>query len=238
MKYRILTLSAAAMLFLAGITTAEAPDYAKKGEVGMVRIQNQAAYKEAKIAMAWGDHLKPPTNCPRAIINLKEAMLTWTRIPVSIMGQVQLSSPDIRKLPIIIISTSEPAELSEIEKKNLGEYIKNGGFVLLDGDLSLLQMVRDIAGTRHVERIPVDHPIYQTPFLTGGPVMNNNAPMQTEPGGRMVLSEEAEGLLGLFIDDRLAMVYSPKGYYRGWQANSDAHLKFGINLIMYAITQG
>jgi hypothetical protein len=235
MKRRTLMLSSIVPFLLAGISIAEPPDYAKKSETGIIRIQNQGHYKEAKIAMAWGDHLKPPADCPRSIINLREAMLTWTKIPVTIMSQIQLSSPDIRKLPIIIISTDQPSDLSEIEKKNLKEYIKNGGFVVMDGDLSLLQMVRDIAGNQRIERIPVDHPIYQTPFLTGGPVYKSDTPMQTDPGGRMVISGEAEGLLGLFIDGRLAVVYSSKGYFAGWQANSDPHLKFGVNLIMYAI---
>ena len=238
MKHHILMLSMVIPFSLAGLSYAETPDYTKTSAVGIVRIQNQGDYKEAKIAMAWGDHLKPPADCPRSIINLREAMMTWTRIPVSIMSQVQLSSPNIHKLPIIIISTDNTADLSEIEKKNVRKYVENGGFVVADGDLSLLQMLRDIAGTGRIERIPSDHPIYQTPFLTGGPVLKGEAPMQTEPGARMVLSEEAEGLLGLFIDGRLAMVYSPKGYYKGWQDNGDVYLKFGVNLIMYAISGG
>lgn len=238
MKYRTLIFSLIAPFIFTGMLTAETPDLAVKSAVGIKRIQNQGNYREAKIAMVWGDHLKPPTDCPRSIINLREAMLTWTRIPVSIVNQVQLSSPDINKLPILIIAANESSELSEIEKKNLREYVKKGGFIVADGDLSLLQMIRDIAGNKQIVRIPSDHPIYQTPFLTGGPVLKGEAPMQTDPGGRMILSEEAEGLLGFFIDDRLAAVYSPKGYYKGWQSNHDAYLKFGVNLIMYAIDRG
>jgi hypothetical protein len=238
MKYRTLMFSIIAPFFLAGITAAETPDLAIKSAVGIKRLQNQGNYKEAKVAMVWGDHLKPPVDCPRSIINLREAMLTWTRIPISIMNQMQLSSPDINKLPILIIAANEPSELSEIEKKNLREYIRKGGFIVADGDLSLLQMIRDIAGNAHIVRIPADHPIYQTPFLTGGPVLKGEPPMQTEPGARMIISEEAEGLLGYFIGDRLVAVYSPKGYYKGWQSNQAAHLKFGVNLIMYAIDRG
>lgn len=239
MKYRTLIFSAVVPLLLSGLALAQPPDYAKRSAAGIVRIQNSGEYKEAKIAVAWGDHIQPPSNCSQSIINLRDAMLTWTKVPVAITGQVRLSSPDINKLPILFISTEGPAELSATEESNLREYIKNGGFVMADGNMSVLQMVRNIAGNKHLEYIPASHAIYQTPFLTGGPIREReNVPMQTEPGGRMLLTDEARGLLGYFIDGRLAMVYSPTRYYVGWQRNNDAYLKFGVNLIMYAITGG
>jgi hypothetical protein len=232
------------VLFLsAGLAGAQPPGYEVRGETGISRIQGSGDLKEAKIAVAWGDRLKPPTQYPQSIINLREAMMKWTNIPTEIKSQVRLSSPDIHKLPILIISAGDQFDLTEIEKSNLREYIRNGGFVVADGSMrdasgaSLLQMVRDIAGNKQLESIPLDHPIYRTPFLVGGPRGGENAPiMPSNTPGRIAQTDEVVGLSGVFINGRLAMLYSPKGYYGSWNSVvNDASLKFGVNLIMYAI---
>jgi hypothetical protein len=187
--------------------------------------------------------LKPPAQYPRSIINLQEAMMKWTNIPTEIKSQVRLSSPDIHKLPILFISTGEQFDLTETEKNNLRDYIKNGGFVVADGSMrdssgaSIMQMVRDVAGNKPLQSIPLDHPIYQTPFLIGGPQPGDNAPIQpSNSPGRIALTDEVVGLSGVFVNGRLAILYSPKGYYGKWNsAANDVSLKFGVNLIMYAI---
>ncbi|MHB9030170.1 MAG: DUF4159 domain-containing protein [Candidatus Latescibacterota bacterium] len=222
---------------------AQSPDIAAKSEIGMIRIKGSGELKEAKIAMVWGDRLKPPSRSLQSIINLREGMMTWTDIPVTIVNQVRLGSPDIHKLPILFISTGEQFDLTETEKKNLRDYIQNGGFIVADGTMNdasgaaLLQMVRDVAGNKRLEAIPSSHPIFQKPFLYDGAprgsaesrqvVMPSNSP------GRAALTDEVVGLSGVFINGRLAILYSPRGYYNVW--NSGSGLKFGVNLIMYAI---
>jgi hypothetical protein len=46
-------------------------------------------------------------------------------------------------------------------------------------------------------------------------------------------------LEGIWIDNRLAVVYSNNGYSHTWNemTNNDSQLKFGVNLVVYAVTQ-
>ncbi len=232
-----------ALFLLSSLAAAQPPGYTSRSETGIIRIQGSGELKEARIAIAWGERLKPPARYPRSIINLREAMMKWTNIPVEIKSQVRLASPDIHKLPILIVSPEDQFDLTETEKQNLREYIQNGGFLVADGTMrdssgaSILQMVRDIAGNKKMESIPTDHPIFQEPFLIGGPPQGENIPnLPSNAPGRIALSDDVVGLSGVFVNGRLAILFSPKGYYGRWNSESnDAYLKFGVNLIMYAI---
>lgn len=239
------TLSAVvALILIAGLAGAQSPERSIRNDAGIQRIKALPA-REAKIAIVWGDHLQPPAGNLRSIINLRDAMMKWTDIPVFIGSQVRLGSSDIHKFPILFVSAGAEFDLSETEKRNLRDYIRKGGFVVADAAMSTssgastLQLVRDIAGNKRMEVIPSDHPIFQTPFQLDGPPRGSESEWRVinESMGRIALNDDAIGLYGVFIDGRLAVLYSQKGYYSLWNDSSnDAHLKFGVNLIMYAIT--
>jgi hypothetical protein len=62
------------------------------------------------------------------------------------------------------------------------------------------------------------------------------------PEGRLyeskVIVDEARTLEGVFVNGRLTVLYSPKGYTAKWNSiENDAQLKFGVNIVVYAITQ-
>ncbi len=243
MHHWILSFSIMVFILFSGSVLAQPADNSARRSDGIERIK-VAPGREIKIAVAWGDRLQPPSRYPRSIINLRDAMMKWTEIPVSIESQVRLGSPDIHKLSILFISAGDQFDLTETEKRNVREYIENGGFVFADGVLhsaagvSVRQLVRDVTGNKRMELIPSDHPIFQVPFQLDGPPRGSEADGQVinETSGARVLTEEAVGIQGVFINGRLAAVYSPKGYYARWNDGSSVtQLKFGVNLIMYAV---
>jgi hypothetical protein len=224
-------------LFLVGTLSAQPPDLTSEGKVGMIRVGSSPQMKESRIAIVWGDRMKPPAKYPLSIVNLKDAMLKWTKIPTEVMSHVRLGSPDVNKLPILIISTEDAFDLNGSEIRNLREYIEKGGFIFADGGSpSLRQMVADIAGEREIVPVPSDHPVFRKPFLFGGPPVGNRNRLPVSESGRYPLSDEAAGLKGVIIDGRLAILYTDFYYYSHWNNDAnDTYLKFGVNLIMYAI---
>jgi len=210
-----------------------------------------------RIAIAWGEQLRPPSRYPQVIINLKEAMMKWTKTPVTITSQFRIGSPDLMKQSIVFVSTDKQFQLTDTEKKNLRGYIAKGGLLVVDNataemsnsqaGASLLQMVKDIAGSKRLESVPNTHPIYETPFKLGGPPLGSDIAL-TKVGEKIgadgavqdskVLTSEAGALQGVFINGRLAILFSNKGYTAKWNDfTNDVQLKFGVNLITYALSQ-
>jgi hypothetical protein len=213
--------------------------------------------ENVRLAIAWGEQLKPPAQYPRALINLKEALVKYLNAPVVLDNQFRLGSTDLMKLSVAFITTDEQFELTETEKKNLREYIKNGGMVVVDNaaanipnsqaGAALKKLVKDITGAGRLQSIPNTHPIYTTPFKLGGPPQGADTALtkigeRMLPEGRLyeskVIVDEARTLEGVFVNGRLTVLYSPKGYTAKWNSiENDAQLKFGVNIVVYAITQ-
>lgn len=144
--------------------------------------------------------------------------------------------------PLLFITSNNPAKLSDAEKSNLREYLLRGGFLFADDCVkegtfnrskppiftrSTIELFREVFPEHEFEQIPHDHPIYHCAyeFPDGLPQMHEK--------GRW------EGL-GLFREGRLMVLLSPNDFCCGLQFNwgqlSRNAYKFGVNVIVYALT--
>jgi hypothetical protein len=256
MKRRTLFVAGITLTLFTALAAAQPPGYSSRDDFG-ARQTTAPGGHEARIAIAWGDQLKPPSQYSRAIINLKEAMAKWTQTPVAIEGQFRLGSTALMNMTVVLISTTEQFQLTETEKKNLRDYLAKGGMLVVDdagasmpnsqSGASLRQMIKDIAGSRRLEPIPSRHTIFSSPMMLGGPPQGSDTAM-TVVGQKVqadgtkvdvaVRANEAGSLEGITMNGRLAIVFSPKGYTPKWhQGTDDPTLKFGVNLIMYALNK-
>ncbi len=201
------------------------------------------------LALAWGEQLTPSPRYPKVVINLKESLVKYARAPVDIRPNFRLGTGDLMKLSIVLITTDSQFELTPTEIRNLRDYIRQGGMVVVDdagagmpnssSGASMRKMIREIAGRGRYDRIPGTHPIYQTPFRMDGPPNGSNlavAPM----GQRMTatVGESAHFLNGVFLGDRLAILYIDRGFTPFWNSlSSDAYMKFWVNVVSYALAE-
>ncbi len=247
------------LICIAGPASAQPPGYSDSDSGG----GGGSVGGSAKIALAWGEQLKPPTKYSRFIINLRDAMTKWGGTPVEIASQLRIGSPDLMKLTVLFISADEAFEINDTEKKNLQNFIAKGGLIVLDdaaanmpnsaSAASLQKMIKQIAGSKRLEPVPNTHQIYKSPNELGGPPQGSDTSMATvqsysardangnavgEPKDSKVKGLSASSLQGVFIDGRLAILFCVKGYTPKWNANSDndPQLKFGVNLITYGIS--
>ena len=97
------------------------------------------------------------------------------------------------------------------------------------------KLVRDALGqSGELRPIPDDHFLYHSRFdFDGGPPRTKRD--DTGPAG----GQPAGILEGAWVGDRLAVVYSEKGYAEAWAnpKGSDAYRKMGVNLVVFALTQ-
>jgi hypothetical protein len=227
-----------------------------KAETGMGRSWVPEDMKKLELSTIVGDQLKSPSQYSHALINLQNSIKTLTGIPAVIGPQLRLGSPEIRQRPILIVSANGQFELTVVEIKNLREYIENGGFLLFDdaganipnnpSGTAIRAAVREIAGQNKLMPVPPDHPIFQTPFLLEGPpsglvtpayiLYPKNAQERQAWEDQKRYSDKTQPLAGVFIGSRLALLNSPRGYYAMWNdAKNESQLKFGVNIVMYAL---
>ncbi len=211
------------------------------------------------ISTAWGAQLKPPDDLKRAVINLVEAVNRYTNINAKVDTHLYLDSRKIYETPFVYVVADKAFELTDIEAKNLGEYLRNGGFVVVDNgtpqyefgqaEASLRQMLKD-ALLADAQFLPIsnDHPLYHCFFdFDDGPpqgdeirmVQTTTTDMQGETARNSSMAKAVLFLEGIWLDERLVAIYSDKGYAQKWKlmSNNEPQLKMGVNFVVFALTQ-
>ncbi len=210
------------------------------------------------IATAWGAQLRPPDTLKRAVINLVEAVNRYTNINAKVDYHLFLDSRKIFETPFVYITTDQAFELTEVERRMFGEYLRNGGFALVDNgtpqyeygaaEAALKQMLRDALGAdAKFQPIPNDHPIYHCFYDFDGPVQGaeiqmvdtDTAALQGYEARSKTMAAQVLYLEGIWLDERLVAVYSDKGYCQKWKdmSNNEPQLKIGVNFVVFALTQ-
>lgn len=210
----------------------------------------------ATIAFAWGERLRPPQGLSAALVNLRDALTKYTRISSTVNQNLRLSSDDLFQTTFLVIASTESFELTPTELANVKTYLMNGGFILMDNVTSLQEnsqsiasmrkMIRDALGSQAtVKPIPNNHEIYHIVFdfdmpPTGSEVgvsIDRSAP---DTGPVTILTPQRNFLDGVWIGNKLVAVISNKGYLHNWNeySNNEPQLKFGVNMVIYALTSG
>ncbi len=233
-------MSAALLLLITVTLSAQVPSSKNKAEILLDPADKKDISGYAYISYAQGNRLTTSFDIKRGLINLKEAMLKWTKIDTRIDNPIWLSSPSLKKLPFIYVAFDKGLELTEPERKNLREYLLNGGFMVLE-DISrsietnpaisqFEKVFKDVIQSRgRFASIRNDHPLYHSFFdFPNGP-----------PRGAETNFVEILELEGVTIDGRLAAIYSRKRYVIKWNelVNNEPQLRMGVNMLVFALRQ-
>jgi len=211
------------------------------------------------ISTAWGAQLKPPDTLKRSVINLVEAVNRYTNINAKVDTHLYLDSRKIYDTPFVYVTADKAFELTDIERKNFGEYLRKGGFAVIDNgepmyefgqaEASLRQMLKDSLGAdAQFLPIPNDHPLYHCFFdFDDGPPQGSEIQMvqttttgaQGETARNSSMAKAVHYLEGIWLDERVVAVYSDKGYCWKWKdlTNNEPQLKMGVNFVVFALTQ-
>ena len=195
---------------------------------------------------------------PTAVEELMRYMRDHTEINARIEGTtLEFSDPRIMDAPLLYMTGNDAVlQISNTEKTNLGEYLKNGGFLYAeeirqaDADTKLDGKEAGVSGTpfdrqfkalmkdplvlgsdgSKWQKMPKSHDLYYSFWdFPDGP------PMGGAPAGNVFDLEM------LVLRGRVAVVFSDLNisYYWG-DPLADARergLQFGVNLIVFALTQ-
>jgi hypothetical protein len=181
-------------------------------------------------------------NGPAALPNLiayarRHTLLDLAPEPVD----VDLAADDLARFPLLYLNGHGEVLLADAEVERLRHYLTHGGFLVVNDDYGLDETVRRemrrvFPGETFVE-LPASHPVYHAHFD-----FPDGLPKIHEHDGR-----PAQGF-GLFHEGRLVVFYAyesdlgdgwePAGVHDDAPERREAALQMGVNLLVFAMTQG
>jgi hypothetical protein len=170
---------------------------------------------------------------------------------------VSLDDPELlREYPFLFMTGENNYQLTDAQKQNLQDYLKAGGFMLMDdcvvgngGDFfyrSSYDVLEQLFGRGSVRQIPREHEVFHNLYdlrEVGLPTLEYVHRRGFQ--GLRVTHGQNHGARGVFLRDRLAVFLSSTDLHCGW---CDSHgvewgpdgyrqtIQLGINLILYALT--
>ncbi len=194
---------------------------------------------------------------PLALPSLVEYAEKHTKLNIILRGSIRMDSKELMEVPMIYMMGAESTPIySDKEVEGLEKYLRNGGFLFIDDGYAARwgafnqkarQLIQEALGyDAEWERIPNNHWIYHCWEDFAGPPpgedevrLNPNHPVQ----------ERYRYLEGIFLNGRLAVLISSKGYNKAWgewprnpptlggPLDNSRQLQFGLNVIVFACTQ-
>jgi hypothetical protein len=180
--------------------------------------------------------------------NILHSLIEYTTVEVDTQEKVvALSSNEIFNFPFCYLSGHKLVQFNSKEKENFEKYVQNGGFVFVDDcnhDIdglfakSFETQMKAIFGTKALQKIPNTHDIYHSFFdFDKGPPTTS---FELNGWGDDLVHDY---LKAITINGRMAVLYSNKDYGCEWDYDfrnkrwlAEDNTKFGVNIIMYALT--
>jgi hypothetical protein len=220
----------------------------------------QLEYSSSRLEKGTGDWVgvnnQPSWNvCPTAIVNLERYIHDQTQLDIKLKGAIRLDSREIKDVPMLYMMgfEAEP-KLSKEEVSSLGKYLRNGGFLFIDDGLAFEKGTFNKKMRKHLEdalgydamfeRIPNTHPIYHAWEDFNGPPPGDDEVRYSS--SLKPAYERYRYLEGIFIQGRLVVLFSSKGYCMAWgiwptnpsnRIDNTRQLQFAINVVVFACTQ-
>lgn len=194
---------------------------------------------------------------PLALPNIAEYLNDHTGIKTSFAGVFTLDSDEIikKRIPFLFITGHYKFEYTDAEAENLGRYLRDGGFLLMDDsyyfkggafDVTSRNLVKKALGSDiQFEKLPNDHRLYKCFFDFNGPPPGDDAAKGNWRGE--LYNEIYDHLEAVFIEGRMVVLMSNKSYNNAWNAdpnwrpanggNNIRQLQFALNIVAFVLTQ-
>lgn len=180
--------------------------------------------------------------------NLLYSLVEYTTLEVDTQEKIiPLSSDEIFTAPFCYLSGHKLVQFTKKERENFKKYINNGGFVFVDDcnhDIdglfakSFERQIAAIFGSQSLKKIPNNHEIYTIFFK-----FENGPPTTSQELNGWGDDIVHDYLKAIEINGRIGLLYSNKDYGCEWDYDfrnkrwyKIDNTRFGVNIIMYALT--
>lgn len=151
-----------------------------------------------------------------------------------------LSTDEIFSYPFLFMTGHGNITFSDSQSERLRTYLENGGFLYVDDDYgidnSFRRELEKVFPEKSLVELPFDHDIYSIVFdFPQGPPKTHEHDNKAPQG------------FGLFLGERMVIYYTYESNPSDGWADAEVHnnpedvreeaLKFGTNIVMYALTR-
>ena len=179
--------------------------------------------------------------------NLITSLIDYTRLRVDPTERVlALADPRMLQAPFCYLAGHKLVEFNPEERRNFEQYVRNGGFVLVDDcnhdidglfAMSFESEMASIFGKTALKKLPKSHPLFSSFFRFDGP-----------PATTFELNGWGDDLVhdylkGIEVNGRLGLLYSNKDYgcewdydWRNKRFRTDDNTRFAVNVVVYTMT--
>jgi hypothetical protein len=180
-------------------------------------------------------------NDPSAEINLLNYIKSNTNIKVKPEYIfVDIGTDEIYKYPFLFMTGHGNVVFSSEDALRLRKYLENGGFLYIDDDYGLDKAIRremkKVFSSLDFTELPFSHGIYNIIYnFSSGPPKTHKHDEKPARG------------YGIFVNNRLAVFYTAESNPSDGWADPEVHsdpqnkreeaLKFGTNIVVWALTQ-
>ena len=186
-------------------------------------------------------------SAPLVPANLIDSMARYTALPVAPAGViVPLASDALFRYPLVYLTGHLPVRFTADERRNLRGYLRRGGMLFVDDhnhDIdgafhrTAVEELGRVAGP--LRELPNDHALYRAFFrFPDGPPATSH---ELNGWGDNLVHRHLLAALG--ASGRISVLFSNKDYSSEWGYHPDNkrfmsvdNTKFGVNLIVYALT--
>ena len=226
-----------------------------KGFINFYQLRWRASKSEPNGEEGWNVF-------PKAMPALQAYAQDSTDVRVTLSGNIRLDDRQLWNIPILfMMGYLAPVQYTQIESKNLGKWLRQGGFLFVDDgyaamyaafNKSVRALLEDALGyDAEFQRIASNHWLYHCWEDFGGPpsgLDDANLPLEQDGKTPRRIPERYPYLEGIFLNGRLAVLMSSKGYTHAWgqwpfvspaqggPLDNARQLHFGINIMVYAST--
>lgn len=180
--------------------------------------------------------------------NLITSLIDYTTLRVDPNEHViALSDPAMLRAPFCYLAGHKLVDFNPAERANFERYVRSGGFVFVDDcnhDIdglfatSFERQMAQIFGAAALKKLPNNHALYRSFFdFPDGPPATG---FELNGWGDDLVHDY---LKGITVDNRLGLLYSNKDYGCEWDFDwrnkrflAEDITKFGVNIVMYALT--
>ena len=154
---------------------------------------------------------------------------------------VELASDRLFTVPILFLNGHGNVALTDDEAGRLRRYLEGGGFLIVNDDYGLDESVRrelkKVFPEQDLQPLPSSHPVYRAhyDFPDGLPKIHEH---DGEPARGYGLFHEGRLVVFYAHESDLADGWEPAGVHPDPPEVREAALRMGVNLLVYATTQG
>ncbi|MGB3543032.1 DUF4159 domain-containing protein [Rubrivirga sp.] len=154
---------------------------------------------------------------------------------------VELRSDRLFTVPVLFLNGHGNVAFTDGEASRLRRYLEGGGFLIVNDDYGLDESIRrelaKVFPEQELQALPASHPVYHAHFSfpDGLPKIHAH---DDEPAQGFGLFHEGRMVVFYAHESDIADGWEPAGVHPNPPAVREAALRMGVNLLIYATTQG